>query len=65
MEVDTRRPPVKMVKIKNNIYIINSNRLRFVCESYGFDIYVIKIGLNRVDIPGFRINIFINIKIRS
>jgi len=44
---------------------MNSNYLRFVCENYGFDIYVIKIGFNRVDILNFRIDIFINIKTRS
>jgi len=44
---------------------MNSNYLRFVCENYGFDAYAVKIGFNRVDISGFRVNIFINIKARS
>jgi len=43
---------------------MNSNHLRFVCEDYNFDIYVIKIEFNRVDILGFCIDIFINIKTR-
>jgi len=43
---------------------MNLNHLRFVYEDYDFDIYIIKIGFNSVDILNFRINIFINIKIR-
>jgi len=44
---------------------MNSNYLRFACEGYGFDIHAIKIGFNRVDIPSFRIDVFVNIKARS
>jgi len=35
------------------------NHLRFVYENYDFDVYIIEIGFNRVDILSFCINILL------